>query len=219
MADGYIGTEEAVELRDVADEEGTVFEVRSSHIPATAMPIYDDDLKAVVGYRYESATGVYRLLDLDGNVVGMEEKGLETDPIDAIDLLFFIGGLFRAIGKGAVTGVARTASRVAATSAARLTTKSLAAAVVGGMRTAFEGLSARSLKFTTMTAARMAAQGRYVPIHVLHLALKYGKRAADPQGAKGAFLYTIKMLKNGKEYVLDVVVRESDWTILHFLYK
>jgi len=36
---------------------------------------------------------------------------------------------------------------------------------------------------------------------------------------KGAFLFTAKMLKNGRAYVIEVVVRESDWTILHFLYK
>lgn len=41
----------------------------------------------------------------------------------------------------------------------------------------------------------------------------------DPQGVKGAFLFTAKMLKNGRAYVIEVVVRESDWTILHFLYK
>jgi hypothetical protein len=41
----------------------------------------------------------------------------------------------------------------------------------------------------------------------------------DPQRVQGAFLYTIKMLKNGKEYALEIVVREKDWTILHFLFK
>jgi hypothetical protein len=25
--------------------------------------------------------------------------------------------------------------------------------------------------------------------------------------------------KNGKEYALEIVVRENDWTILHFLFK
>ena len=28
-----------------------------------------------------------------------------------------------------------------------------------------------------------------------------------------------EMLKNGKEYALEIVVREKDWTILHFLFK
>ena len=65
----------------------------------------------------------------------------------------------------------------------------------------------------------MAVKGRHVPLHILHLALKYGQRRVDPQGVKGAFLYTAKMFRNGKQYTLEVVVRERDWTILHFLYK
>ncbi len=44
-------------------------------------------------------------------------------------------------------------------------------------------------------------------------------RERDPQGVKGAFLYTAKMLRNGTEYTLEILVREADWTILHFLYK
>ena len=52
---------------------------------------------------------------------------------------------------------------------------------------------------------------------------------ADPQKVKGAFLYTIKMMKYvgrdaagkaiHKEYTLEVVLREADKTVLHFLYK
>jgi hypothetical protein len=219
MPEAYTGTEEACELEDVASEEGAVFEVRPPKIPTEAVPIYDDVLNAVVGYRYESATGVYQLLDLDGNIVGMEEKPLETPLIDPTDLLFFMSGMFRTISKGAVTGVARTASKAVATAAAQVTTKRLAGVVVGAMRTIFKRLSVHSLKFTATTAARMATRGRYVPVYILHLALKYGKRVADPQGVKGAFLYTVTLLKNGEEYVLEIVVREKDWTILHFLYK
>ncbi len=87
------------------------------------------------------------------------------------------------------------------------------------MRVAFKGLALRSLKFTATSAAHMVIKGRHVPIHILHLALKYGKRIPDPQGVKGAFLYTAKMWRNGKRYTLEVVVREKDWTILHFLFK
>jgi hypothetical protein len=87
------------------------------------------------------------------------------------------------------------------------------------MRTTFRGITVGSLKFTATTAARMATPGRFVPVHILHLAIKFGKRTADPQGIKGAFLYTTRMLKNGREYTLEVVLRESDQTILHFLFK
>ncbi len=220
MADNYTGSEPAVDLQsqDPVEPE-TVFECRAPKIPEGAVPIFDDDLHAVVGYRLESTAGVYKIYDLEGELIGMEEKGLETPLIDPIDLLFFFGGIFRALGKGAVRAAASAGTKAVATGAARLSARALVATVVGALRAAFKRLSIRSLKFTATTAARMGVKGRQVPLHILHLAIKYGKRVADPQGVKGAFLYTIKMFKNGKEYVLEVVVRESDWTILHFLYK
>ena len=72
----------------------------------------------------------------------------------------------------------------------------------------------------------MANPGRFVPIHILHLAIKYGKRMPDPQKMAGVFRYEIQMsrfVKRGATFVreqktLEVVVRESDWTILHFMY-
>jgi len=216
----YIGDEKALELPlTEAIELDSVFDLRPPGIPAGAVPIFDDELCAGIGYRHECTAGVYRLYNLDGKIVGMEEKGLETPLIDPLDLIFFAGGIFRAIGKGVVTGIIRTAPKVAALTATRISARVLAISVLGAMRTAFKGLTVRSLKFTATTAARMATKGRYVPMHILHLAIKYGKRTADPQGVKGAFLYTMKMFKTGKEYTLEVVVRESDWTILHFLYK
>lgn len=219
MAD-YTGEEKALELPVTETiEPDSVFDLRPLDIPAGAVPIFDDELYAVIGYRHECTTGVYRLYNLEGKIVGMEENGLETPLIDPLDLIFFAGGIFRAIGKGIVTGTIRTAPKVAALTATRISARVLAISVLGAMRTAFKGLSVRSLKFTATTAARMATKGRYVPTHILHLAIKYGKRAADPQGAKGAFLYTTKIFRNGTEYTLEVVVRESDWTILHFLYK
>lgn len=219
MAD-YTGEEKALDLPVTESiEPNSMFDLRPIDIPAGAVPIFDDELCAVIGYRHECTTGVYRLYNLEGKIVGIEEKGLETPLIDPLDLIFFAGGIFRAIGKGIVTGTIRTAPKVAALTATRISARVLAISVLGAMRTAFKGLSVRSLKFTAITAARMATKGRYVPTHILHLAIKYGKRVADPQGVKGAFLYTTKIFRNGTEYTLDVVVRESDWTILHFLYK
>ncbi len=219
MAD-YTGKEDGRELSVIDPvEPNTVFDLKPTGVPAGAVPIFDDDFSAVVGYRHESVIGVYKIYDLEGKIIGIEEKGLETPLFDPIDLLFFGGGIVRAIGKGILKGTVRAAPKVAALTATKLSTRTLTASIVGVLRTTFKGLSARSLKFTAVTAKRMEIQGRHVPLHILHLALKYGKRVADPQGIKGAFLYTVKMFRNGKEYTLEVVVRESDWTILHFLYK
>jgi hypothetical protein len=35
-----------------------------------------------VGYRHECTRGVYRLYDLEGNVVGMDEVGLDSPVLD-----------------------------------------------------------------------------------------------------------------------------------------
>jgi hypothetical protein len=212
----YTGDESSVELTLTEIPDPDVFEYRPKAIPARAVPIHDEDSHAIIGYRHECTGGVFRIYDLEGNEVGMEEKPLESPLLDPLDLIFVFGGLIGIVGRG----VAKAAARGATSAASKITLKALSAAAVTVLRGVFRRLiSVRSLKFTTTTAARMAAQGRYVPVHILHLAIKHGKRVADPQGVKGAFQYTITMLKNGKEYVLEVVVREADWTILHFLYK
>jgi hypothetical protein len=211
----YSGEEKAVELTDTGSvDPDSIFDLRPPAVPASAVPVFDDDLGAIVGYRHLSA-GYYSHYDLEGAVVGREEQGLETPLLDPTDLIFFAGGILR----GIVKGVIEIGPKVAALTGTKLIARGLSIVVVGAMRSAFKGLSVRSLKFTATTLAHMASKGRYVPRHILHLALKYGRRAADPQGVKGAFLYTSKMFRNGREYTLEVVVRESDWTILHFLYK
>ena len=211
----YTGTEPAIELALAPIEADSVFEVPLLSIPNGAVPVYDEQEHAVVGYRYEATTGVFKLYDLEGNYLGMEEVGLESPLLDPIDLIVLFGGLLRAVGKGAGSIAARAVGRGSVVIGGR----TLSAAVTGAMRTAFRRLSVQSLKFTATTAERMATRGRYVPVHILHLAIKYGRRSPDPQRVQGAFLYTIKMLKNGKEYALEIVVREKDWTILHFLFK
>jgi hypothetical protein len=72
----------------------------------------------------------------------------------------------------------------------------------------------------------MENPGRFVPVHIIHPTIKHGKRMPDPQKVAGVFRYEIPMsrfIKRGAGYVkeqktLEGVVRESDWTILHFMY-
>jgi hypothetical protein len=91
-------------------------------------------------------------------------------------LIVLFGGLLRGIGKGVGSVAARAVSRGSVVVGGR----TLSAAVTGAMRTAFRRLSLKSLKFTETTAARMATRGRHVPVHILHLAIKYGRRNPDP---------------------------------------
>jgi hypothetical protein len=42
---------------------------------------------------------------------------------------------------------------------------------------------------------------------------------ADPQGAPGAVKIVQEIFVNGKKYNLEIIYREADKVILHFLYK
>ena len=75
------------------------------------------------------------------------------------------------------------------------------------------------LNFTVTTARYMEEPARRVPHHILKLAIRLGTRSPDPQGVTGAFRYVIPMFRNGREYTLEVVIREADKTVLHFLYR
>jgi hypothetical protein len=44
-------------------------------------------------------------------------------------------------------------------------------------------------------------------------------RTADPKGHPGVFQYTVPMTRRGVSYKLEVVVRERDYTVLHFVYR
>lgn len=184
---------------------GGLFDARPPGVPFSAKPIYDADLDAVIGYQQEIA-GVSRIYTLDGHV-SLSEKPLESPLIDPLDVLFIVGGIWRAglrgITEWGVKGVGSAIGR----------------ATLFGLRTRYYALMERPLRFAAAPLAHMAESGRYVPVHILRLAIKYGKRIPDPKGHAGVFQYTYPMMRNGSNYMLEVVVRESDYTILHFAYK
>lgn len=78
---------------------------------------------------------------------------------------------------------------------------------------------APKLRFTATTAQHMTEAGRFVPRHTLADAILYGRRMADPEGAKGAIKIVQEIWVNKKPYTLEIIYREADNTILHFLYK
>lgn len=88
---------------------------------------------------------------------------------------------------------------------------------------------AGKLKFTNTTLERMENPDRYVPRHILadaiDNAIKNKKTVPDPQKAPGAVKITEEMWKinpktgNYKKYELEIIYRDSDQTVLHFLYK
>jgi hypothetical protein len=209
----YSGGEQATPWSGKDPDAGTAYIVRPPGLPAGATPLYDDDTQAVVGFR-AGTQGVYRIYDLNGEMVGMYEEPLQTPLFDPLDFIFVFGGVFRALGKAAFGAATRTA--VVGGMRAMVTT--LGEATVAALRASTRRLLAGEIKFTATTAARMATKGRHVPVQILKLAIRYGKRAPDPQGVVGAFEYTIPMVRNGVDYTLKVVLREADNTILHFHY-
>ena len=78
---------------------------------------------------------------------------------------------------------------------------------------------AGKLRFTETAGRHMTEAGRFVPRNTLADAILNGTRMADPQGAPGAIKIVQNIIVNGKEKVLEIIYRESDNTILHFLYK
>lgn len=210
----------------------SVFEIRLDTIPLDAQPIWDDDLRAIVGFRRERF-GLYTIYGLDGAVVEEGERGLEQPLIDPIDLMFLGPGLLRLVGK-----TVTTAPRVLAGGAAMLAGKTiLRPATIATLRMLMRSLYLGELRFAASALRHMGERGRYVPIHILRLAIRHGRREADPGGAANAWRYVIRMKRQffegaeaaanaGRtegirtvEYELEVVVRHTDNTILHFLYK
>lgn len=199
----------------------TAFAVAVPSLPHGARPIIDDQSGACVGFIHEGAKNVWHIFDVSGHCVGIEESPLETPLIDPYDLIL-IGPAVVKFMRAGFSAVARLATGRAAVSA----TSKITSRILPLLRSRLQGLSVKRLQFTETTAKHMANPGRFVPVHILHLAIKYGKRIPDPQKVAGVFRYEIRMsrfVKRGRTFVreqktLEVVVRESDWTILHFMY-
>ena len=85
--------------------------------------------------------------------------------------------------------------------AGKATTEALSSTTTSALRYAFRRLVQRELQFTGTTAAHMAERGRYVPINILKLAVRYGVRDADPLGVTGAFRYTIPLWRPASAWV------------------
>ncbi|HTJ98180.1 MAG TPA: hypothetical protein VL522_01070 [Bordetella sp.] len=193
-------------------------------LPRGAMPILDDETGLCIGYSVEQVTGVWHIYDANGNFATMQEAPLEAPLIDPTDLLFMGLGFVR-LFRGGTRAIAAVVERRGVMELATHVSVSLRAL----LRSRLRGLSPRALKFATVPARHMQEPGRYVPVYILERAIRYGRRMADPRLGAGAFRYEIEMTRlvlnkatrafERRAYTLEVVVRESDWTIFHFLYK
>lgn len=198
----YSGLEKAIPFPDIKPNSSLgFFEIRSVTIPSDAVPIFDEEFGAVIGYRRESL-GVTITFDVGGRVVDIQEIPLEKPLIDPIDLVA-LGG----VAAISVRKILQAASRLSAPGAIGSgLLQVLAEQITATLRTAFRAITSRPIKFTATTVARMNDRNRFVPVHILKIALKYGRKSPDPQRVKGAFLYKIPMTKNGRSFTLEVVL-------------
>jgi hypothetical protein len=191
-----------------------VFEVRAGAVPADAVPIVDEDVAAVIGFR-SSGRGITRVFDLDGTLVSIDEVGLQSPAIDPIDLVT-IGGVVAVSVRKAVQllGRAVSAQAVGKGAAGLLRQEALQT-----LRAVFRSSATTQLRFSRAALKHMRNPDRHVPVHILRLAIRHGRRSPDPQNVPGLSMYRIPMRRAGKSYELEVLIRESDNTILHFSYK
>jgi len=200
--------------------QGVFFEIRPSHLPGNAKPITDETSGMCIGYSVAQAPGLWQIYDVQGHFVRLEEAPLETPLIDPTDIALFGLGIFRILRTGRVLFESGARAAVYA---------KLSQSTISFLRSRLKlGLHARNLKMTEAAAKHMYEPGRYVPLQIQERAIRYGKRMADPRKGDGMFRYETRMFKlrfnkqtlqyEYKEYTLEVVVRESDWTISHFKY-
>lgn len=200
--------------------QGVFFEIRPNNLPRNAKPITDETSGMCIGYSVAQAPGLWQIYDVQGHFVRLEEAPLETPLIDPTDIALFALGIFRILRAGRVLfeSGARAAISV-----------KLSQATISFLRGRLKiGLHARNLKMLEAAAKHMYEPARYVPLQIQERVIRYGRRMIDPGNGKGMFRYEAEMYKlrlnnttreyEYKKYILEVVVRESDWTISHFKY-
>lgn len=223
MATGFAITEEPGRYYTFQSilPPGEYFEIRPRSMPNDAKPIVDDESGMCIGYSIVQAPGLWRIYDTDGAFVRLEEAPLESPLIDPTDIALLAAGFFRVFfaGRALLQSGVRTAVTV-----------KLSQTTVNFLRGRLKvGLSARKLRMTETSAKHMHEPGRYVPLHLQEKAIRYGRRIPDPRGKAGYFRYDTEMYKlvenkqaKGtyyyKKFTLEVVVREKDWTISHFMF-
>lgn len=199
---------------------GVFFELRPRILPRNARPVTDESSGMCIGYTVAQAPGLWQVYDVQGQFVRLEEAPLETPLIDPTDIALIALGVFRILRAGRVLFESGARTAISA---------KLSQSTISFLRGRLKiGLHARNLKMTETAAHHMNEVGRYVPLQIQERAIRYGRRMTDPRRGEGMFRYESKMFKlrfnpktrefEYKEYTLEVVVRESDWTISHFQY-
>lgn len=182
-----------------------LFEIRPRYLPRDARPILDEDLDCIIGYQRRFGLRSH-LYDLNGAMFSVAEDFSPQPPPDKRDPLLVVGGLWRENVRGP------TALGLTGTGAA------VAPAMLAQLRTRFANLGKSSLLYRDAAMTRMEDPQRFVPVHILRLAMRYGERIAPPSILKRAARYQVRMLIRRLPFILDVVTTHANTTIVDFEY-
>lgn len=177
------------------------FEVRPVHVPRDARPVYDEDLDCVTGY-HRTFGRTALTYDLLGSFVTIDESR-ESSPNQAALPHLAIGTLWQPQARG------MTRAGFHAEGAA------LDARTCGKLRERFIRLSRLPLHFSTEALADMQQAERFVPLHILRLAIRCGCREAPSGGDEAATVrYTAGITRKREPALLELAVRIADRVIL-----
>ncbi|CAG9172067.1 hypothetical protein LMG23992_02110 [Cupriavidus laharis] len=177
------------------------FEVRPIRIPRDARPVYDEDLDCITGYnRTFGRTAL--TYDLLGGFVAIDES-CEARPQQPAAPCLAIGALWQPEARG------MTRAGFQAEGAA------LNARTCGILRERFIRLSRLPLHFSVEALADMQQAERFVPLHILRLAIRCGCCEAPAGDNEAATVrYTVGMTRKQVPALLELAVRLADRAIL-----
>lgn len=199
---------------------GEYFAIKAQYpLPVNVQPIVDDTTSLCIGYSELYSPGLWRIYDCDGRFITMEEAPLEAG-FGPLEFSILTLGSFRLLSAG------RSLFDLTIKAQPGIT---LSQGVQNLLRGRFKtGLSPSDIKFTRTTIERMKSPGRFIPVQIIEKAIRYGSRRPDTKGIEGLFEYRVPMVRlvrrirnnrvvyERKEFTLSVVVREKDWTVMHF---
>ncbi|CAG2150090.1 hypothetical protein LMG31506_04174 [Cupriavidus yeoncheonensis] len=177
------------------------FEVRPARVPRDARPVYDEDIDCITGYhRIFGRTAL--TYDLLGSFVAIDESR-EARPTQAALPDLAIGALWQPEARG------MTRAGFHAEGAA------LDARTCGKLRERFVRLSRLPLHFSMEALADMQQAERFVPLHILRLAIRCGCREAPEGDYEAATVrYTAGITRRRVPALLELTVRLADGVIL-----
>ncbi|UIF85111.1 hypothetical protein [Cupriavidus sp. UYPR2.512] len=172
------------------------FEMRSARVPRDARPVYDEDMDCIIGY-HRSFASVAATYDLAGKVVALDacvdEDGAERAPLLVAGTLWqpHVRGMTRSGAEG--EGLAASATTLTR------------------LRGRFIALARQPLHFTLAALADMQQPERFVPLHILRLAMRCGTRLA---AATDMARFVAPITRRGVPTALELTLRPRDHTVL-----